>query len=106
MHVLPLCLSFPYVAQGHLYVYFSSSIVLVVVVVVVVVVICNMRNAQNILVGKPEGKGPRGRPRRRWENIRMGIRKMGWECVVWIHLAQDIDWWRTLMDTVIKLCVP
>jgi hypothetical protein len=44
------------------------------------------------LVGKPEGKRPVGRPRRRWkDNIRMDLRKIGWEDVDWMHLAQDMD---------------
>jgi hypothetical protein len=45
-----------------------------------------------LLVGKPEGKRPLGRPRRRWEDIRMDLRKIGWEGVDWMHLAQDRDW--------------
>jgi hypothetical protein len=50
------------------------------------------RNVYKILVGKPDGKMPLGRPRHRWEhNIRMDLRKAGWECVEWIHLAQDRD---------------
>jgi hypothetical protein len=49
-----------------------------------------MINAYSILVGKPEGKRPLGRPRRRWEdNIRIDLRKIGWEDVDWIHLAPD-----------------
>jgi len=52
----------------------------------------DMRNAYKILVGKPEGKRPLGRPRPRWkDNIRMDVRKMGWEGVDWLHLAQDRD---------------
>jgi hypothetical protein len=51
-----------------------------------------MKNAYNILVGKPEGKRPLGIPRRRWEdNIRMDRREIGWEDVDWMHLAQDRD---------------
>jgi hypothetical protein len=50
-----------------------------------------MRNAYNILFVKPEGKRPFGRPRRRWEDIRMDLREMVWKDVDWIHLAQDID---------------
>jgi hypothetical protein len=46
-----------------------------------------MRNADSILVGKPEGKRPLGRPRHKWEdNIRMDVRKIGWEGVDWMHL--------------------
>jgi hypothetical protein len=51
-----------------------------------------LRNAQDILVAKPEEKRPVGRPRRRWEdNIRMDLRKIGWEVMDWMHLAQDRD---------------
>jgi len=47
-----------------------------------------MRNAYKILVGKPEGKRPLGRPRRRWEdNIRMDLREIEWQGVDWMHLA-------------------
>jgi hypothetical protein len=66
-----------------------------------------MRNAYNTLVGKPEGKKPLGRPRRRWEdNIRMDLREVGWEGVDWMHLAQGRDQWRAVVDTVMKLRVP
>jgi hypothetical protein len=50
------------------------------------------RNAYRILVGKPEGIRPLGRPRRRWEhNIRMDLREIRWGCMDWINLAQDRD---------------
>jgi hypothetical protein len=54
-----------------------------------------MRNAHNILVGKPGWKRPLGRPKNRMEeNIRMDPRETGWEGVDWIHLAKDRDqWW-------------
>jgi hypothetical protein len=56
------------------------------------------------VVGKPEGKKPLGRPRRRREdNIRMDLKETGWEGVDWIHLAQDKDQWLVLMDTVLNL---
>jgi hypothetical protein len=65
-----------------------------------------MRNSHNILVRKPEGKRQLGRHRHRWEdNIRMDLREIGWEGVDWMHLAQDRDQWRALMDTVMKLRV-
>jgi hypothetical protein len=58
-------------------------------------------------VGKPEGKRPLGRPRRRWEdNIRMYLREIGWGDVDWIDLAQDRDQWRALVKTVMNLRVP
>jgi hypothetical protein len=56
-----------------------------------------MKNGCNILVGKREGKRPFGRPRRRWEDIRMDLREIGWEGVEWIHLAQDRDQWRAVV---------
>jgi hypothetical protein len=66
-----------------------------------------MRNAYRILVGKPEGKRPLGRPRRRWEdNIRMDLREIGWGGMVWIDLAQDREQWRTLVNTAMNLRVP
>jgi hypothetical protein len=52
----------------------------------------NMRNAHTIFVGKPEGKRPFGRPKRKWEdNIRMNVVKRRCESVDWIHLTQDSD---------------
>jgi hypothetical protein len=64
------------------------------------------RSACRILVGKPEGKRPLGRRRRRWvDNIKMNIREIGWVCMNWIDLAQDSDQWRALVDTVINLRV-
>jgi hypothetical protein len=65
------------------------------------------RSAYRILVGKPEGKRPLGRPRRRWEdNIRMDLREIGWGGLEWINLAQDRDQWRALVNTVMNLRVP
>jgi len=66
-----------------------------------------MRNVYKILVGKSERKIPLGRPRRRWEdNIRMDLREIRWEVVEWIHLAQDRDQWRALVNTLMILLVP
>jgi hypothetical protein len=63
--------------------------------------------AYNILVGRPEGRTPLGRPRRKWEdNIKMDIREIGFGDVDWIHLAQDRDRWRALVNTVMNLRVP
>jgi hypothetical protein len=60
-----------------------------------------------ILVGKPAGKRPLGRPRRRWvSNIKMDIREIGWDCMDWIDLAQDSDQWRTFVYTLMNLRVP
>jgi hypothetical protein len=59
------------------------------------------------IVGKPEGKRPLGRPRRRWvDNIKMDLRDIKWDGMDWIDLAQDRDQWRNLMNTVINLRVP
>jgi hypothetical protein len=66
-----------------------------------------VRGACNILVGKPEGRRPLGRPRRRWEgNIKMDLREIGFGDVNWIHWAQDRDRCRTLVNTVMNLRVP
>jgi hypothetical protein len=65
------------------------------------------RDAYRILVGKPGGKRPLGRPRRRWvDNIKMNLREIGWVGVNWIDLAQDRDQWRALVNTVMNLRVP
>jgi hypothetical protein len=65
------------------------------------------RNAYRILGGKPKGKRPLGRPRRRWEaNIRMDLREIGWGDMDWIDLAQDRDHWRALVNPVMNLRVP
>jgi len=54
-----------------------------------------VRNVYEILVGKPEGRRPLVRPRRRWEdNIRMDVREIGWGGVDWMRLVQDRDQWR------------
>jgi hypothetical protein len=65
------------------------------------------RNACRILVGKPEGKRPLGRPRHRWvEYIKMDLRDIGWVGMYLIELAQDRDQWRALVNTVMSLQVP
>jgi hypothetical protein len=64
------------------------------------------RNAYRILVGKPKGKRPLGRPRCRWvDNIKMDLREI-WDGRDWIELAQDRDQWRALVNTVMNLRVP
>jgi hypothetical protein len=63
------------------------------------------RNAYRILVGKPEGKRPLVIPRRRWvNNIKMGLREIGWDGMDWIDPAQDRDQWRALVNTVMDFC--
>jgi hypothetical protein len=63
-----------------------------------------MRNVYNILVGKPEGNRPLGRPRYRWEdNIRMYLCKIGWEGMDWMNLALDRDQCSALVSMVMKI---
>ena len=65
------------------------------------------RGVYRVLVGKPEGKRPLGRPRRRWEdNITMGLHGVGCEGMNWIELAQDRDRWRALVNAVTNLMIP
>ena len=60
-----------------------------------------------VLVGKPEGRRPLGRPRRRWEdNIRMDLQEVGRGYGDWMQLAQDRDRWRAIVCTVMKFRVP
>jgi hypothetical protein len=64
-------------------------------------------NAYRLLVGKPEGKRPLGRPRRRWvNNIRMDLGEVGWSDVDWIGLAKDRNRWTALVNSVLNLRVP
>jgi hypothetical protein len=61
------------------------------------------RNACRILVGKPKGRRPLGRPRRRWVgNIKIDLRQIGWDDIDWIDLAQDRDQWRALVKAVMN----
>jgi hypothetical protein len=65
------------------------------------------RNVYRLLVGKPEGKRPLGRPRRRWiDHIKMDLLEIGLNVVYWIGLAQDRYRWRTLVNSVMNLRVP
>jgi hypothetical protein len=65
------------------------------------------RGAYRIFVGRPEGRRPLGRPRRRWEvNIKMDLRDAGWVDMNWIELAQNRDRWRALVNAVMNLRVP
>jgi len=65
------------------------------------------RRVCRVLVGKPEGRRPLGKPRRRWvDNIRMDLQEVGCGYMDWIGLAQDRDSWRTLVSAVMNLRVP
>ena len=66
------------------------------------------RGVHRVLVGKPEGKRPLGRPRRRWEdNIKMDLQEVGRGCRDWMDLAQDReDRWQALVSTVMNFRVP
>jgi len=63
------------------------------------------RGVHRVLVGKPEGNRPLGRPRRRWEDIKMDLREVGGGGD-WMEMAQDRDRWRALVNTVLNLRVP
>jgi hypothetical protein len=66
-----------------------------------------VRGAYNILVGRSEGRRPLERPGRRWEdNIKMDLMEIWFGDVGWIHLAQDRDRWRALVNTAMNLRVP
>jgi hypothetical protein len=60
------------------------------------------RNAYRILVGKPEGRRPFGRPRRWW----VDLREIGWDGINWIDLAEDRDQWRAVVNMVVNQWVP
>jgi hypothetical protein len=64
------------------------------------------RNAYRILMGKPEGKRPLGRPSHRWmHNIKIDLREIEWDRMGWIDLAQDRGQWRALVNTMMNLRV-
>ena len=65
------------------------------------------RGVYRVLLGKPEGRRPMGRPRRRWvNNIRMDLQEVGCGYIDWTGLAQDRDRWQTLLSAVMNLRVP
>jgi hypothetical protein len=65
------------------------------------------RGVYRVMVGRPEGKNPLGRPRRRWEdNIKMDLQEVGRGCGDWMELSQDMDRWRALVSAVMNVRVP
>jgi hypothetical protein len=64
------------------------------------------RNTYRLLMGKPEGKRPLGRPRRSWVDIRMDLEEVEWVDVDWVGLAQDRTRWRGLVNLVLNLRIP
>jgi len=65
------------------------------------------RGVYRVLVGKPEGKRPLGRPMRRWkDNIKMDLQELGCEGMGWIDLAPDKDRWRALVYAIMNIRVP
>jgi hypothetical protein len=65
------------------------------------------RGVYRVLVGKPEGKRPLGRTRRRWtDNLRMDYQELGCGVMDWIGLAQDRDRWQAIVNAIMNLGVP
>jgi hypothetical protein len=64
------------------------------------------KGAYRVLVGRPEGKRPLGRPSRRWENIKKHLQEVGWIGMDWIGLAQNTTIWRAVLNAVMNLPVP
>jgi len=69
--------------------------------------VADMRNAHKILLGDPEGKRQLGRQWRKWEDIiKMYLKEIGCEYILWIYLTQNSDQWRAPVNTVMNLWVP
>jgi hypothetical protein len=64
------------------------------------------RGAYRVSVGKPEGRTALVTPRRRWDNIKMDLRTVGWGVADWITLPYDKNWWQALVNAVMDLQVP
>jgi hypothetical protein len=65
------------------------------------------RESIRILVGRPDGRRPLGKPRCRWEDdIKMDLQEVGWDGVAWIDVVHDRDRWRALVNAVMNLRVP
>jgi hypothetical protein len=65
------------------------------------------RDVYRVLVGKPEGKGPLGNPRCRWEdNIKMDVQEVGWGVMDWFDMAHDRNRWHALVNAVMNIRVP
>ena len=89
-------------------VYFSHVFIIIIIIIIVLNVHApSEEKSDGSLVGKPEGKRPLGRPRRRWEdNIKMDLQEVGRGCGDWMELAQDKDRWLPLVSTVMNFRVP
>ena len=72
--------------------------------------VAHMRERKGIcgvVMGRPEGKRPLGKPRHRWEdNIKVDLKEIGWKGLDWIDLTQDRDRWLAIMNMIKNLCVP
>jgi hypothetical protein len=91
----------------NLYAHLTSFILSILIILDHVARMGEKRNLCRLLVGKPEGKRPLGRPRRRWvDNIRMYLGEVEWGDVDWTGLAQDRNRWRALVNSVLNLRVP
>jgi hypothetical protein len=87
--------------------YSFQNLKIIVLILIYAARIGGDRSVHRVLVGKPEGKWPLGRPMRRWEdNIKIDLQEVGGGCGDWMELAQDRDRWRALVGTVRDFRVP